>query len=136
MRPLLALPYLNIYLHPAPQPVLELEWLCYAASADVRAAVLQAVQLSLEHHVKAWITDDRLQGAIRPRDLEWAEQAVLLPLSAAGLERFARLEAHDALHRLTVEGLYTRLQPQLRYELRRFEAIGPARAWASGAGAD
>ncbi|RZL15666.1 MAG: hypothetical protein EOO62_03375 [Hymenobacter sp.] len=132
MRTLLALPYLTIYLHETAKPVLELEWLRYAASADIRTAVIQAVQFSREHHVRGWITDDRRQGAIRPRDLEWAEQAVLLPLSEAGVERFAQLEAEDALHRLTVDAMYARIKPLLHFELRRFEAIGPAREWASG----
>jgi hypothetical protein len=132
MRTLLTLPCLTIYLHEAAKPVLELEWLHYAASADIRAAVTRALQLSIEHQVKSWVTDDRRQGAIRPSDLEWAEQAVLLPLDRAGLERYAQLESNDSLNRLTVATMYTRIQPLLRFEIRRFEAIELAREWASG----
>lgn len=132
MRTLLALPYLNICLHESPKPVLELQWRCYAASADLRAALTQAVQLSLQHQVKRWVCDDRQQGAVRPRDVEWAEQEVLVPLDKAGLERFAQLESQDALNRRTVDIAYTRTMPTLHFAVQRFEDIAQARAWACG----
>lgn len=132
MRTLLALPYLNIYLHEGPTPVLELQWLCYAASADLHGALLQVLHLSQEHQVKGWVADDRLQGAIRPRDLEWVEQHILGPLNQTGLKRFAQLEAQDMLNRRTVDAIYTRTMPLLSFEVRRFEDLAAARAWACG----
>lgn len=132
MRTLLALPFLNICLHEGTKPVLELQWLCYAASAELRAALTQAMQLSLRHHVKGWVTDDRQQGAVRPRDIEWAEQEILLPLDQAGLERFAQLESPNALNRRTIDMAYTRTMPTLHFAVQRFEDISQARAWASG----
>ncbi|MGI4760549.1 MAG: hypothetical protein ACRYF0_07585 [Janthinobacterium lividum] len=135
MRPLLSLPQLQLSLHEGPVPVLELQWLQYAPSAEFRAASLQALQLSQQHQVKGWVADDRLQGAIRPRDLEWAEQEVLLPLDQLGLTRFAQLEAQDALNRHTVNNLFTRATPVLHFALRRFDDLAQARTWASGGGA-
>jgi hypothetical protein len=132
MRTLLALPYLTISLHEGPNPVLELQWLSYAVSAELRAGLVQAVQFSLQHHVKGWVSDDRLQGAVRPRDVEWAEHDILLPLDKAGLERFAQLESHNALNRLTIDVAYTRTMPTLHFAVQRFEDIDQARAWASG----
>lgn len=132
MRTLLSLPHLHLFLHESPVPVLELQWLRYAPSVDFRSAILQALQLSQQHHVKGWVADDRQQGAIRPRDLEWAEQEVLLPLDELGLVRFAQLEAQDLLHRRTVDNLFTRATPILHFELRRFDDLAQARAWASG----
>lgn len=132
MRTLLHFPYLHVSLHEGPRPVLELKWVQYAASIDLHQALLQALQLSQEHQVQGWVADDRLQGAIRPRDLEWAEQHILLPLAATGLKRFAQLESQNALHRRTVDIVYTRTMPSLPFEVRRFTDITLARAWASG----
>lgn len=132
MRPLLSLPHLHLFLHESPVPVLELQWLHYAPSADFRSAILHALQLSQQHQIKGWVADDRLQGAIRPRDLEWAEQEVLQPLDKLGLARFAQLESQDVMNRRTVDNLLTRATPILHFELRRFEDLAQARVWASG----
>lgn len=130
MRSLLALPYLNLCLHEGPTPVLEIQWLSYASSTDFRAALLQALHLSEQHQVKAWLADDRQQGAIRPRDLEWVETHILAPLNKTGLTRFAQLESLDALNRRTVDTVYTRTMPHLQFEVRRFTDLTQARAWA------
>lgn len=132
MRTLLALPFINISLHEAPVLVLELQWLSYAASADFRPAALQALTFSQQHRVQAWVADDRHLGAVRPRDLEWAEQAILAPLDELGLQRFAKLESQDPLNRLTLNTMYTRMQPALRFEIRNFNDLVQARTWASG----
>lgn len=132
MRPVLSLPFVTISLHEGPVPVLELQWLHYAASADFRPAALQALALSQQYRVQAWVADDRHLGAVRPRDLEWAEQAIMVPLDQLGLQRFAKLEALDSFNRLTVGAMYTRMQPVLTLELRNFSDLDQARAWASG----
>ncbi|MGI4873410.1 MAG: hypothetical protein ACRYFX_19805 [Janthinobacterium lividum] len=132
MRPLLTLPYLHLSLHEGPAPVLELQWLSFVNSADFRAAATQALELSRTHHVKAWLGDDRLLGAVRPRDLEWAEQAILLPLAQAGLERFALLKPQDRLNHLTIESMYARVIPAVDFEIRYFDDLTLARAWAGG----
>lgn len=132
MKSLLRLPFLHICLHEGPKPVLELQWLQYAASAELHAALLQALHLSQAHQVKGWVADDRLQGAIRPRDLEWIEQEILPPIDKIGLERFAQLESQDMLNRRTVDAIYVRTMPTLRFEVRRFDDLAAARVWASG----
>ena len=133
MQTALSLPYLNIYLHDGPLPALETHWLGYASSADFRAAVAQAVVLGRQHGVRGWIADDRQLGAVRPRDLNWVHDDVLLVLEDLGLQRFALLESQDALNRLTIAGMYERVLPAISYEIRRFDDIQAARAWASGA---
>ncbi|RZK27605.1 MAG: hypothetical protein EOO63_13045 [Hymenobacter sp.] len=132
MRTLLALPHLDLYLHDGPKPVLELHWRSYATSTDFRAALTQALRLSLAHQVRSWVADDRLLGAVRPRDVEWAEQELLVPLDKTGLERFAQLESPDALNRRTIDLAYTRTMPTLHFAVQRFEDLDQARAWASG----
>ena len=131
MRTLLALPFLNVHLQERPTPILELEWLSYVGSADFRAAALQALALSQQHRVRAWVADDRHLGAVRPRDLDWAEQAILVPLSQGGLHRFAHVEPLDALNRHTVGAMYSRSQPALGFEIANFPTLAEARAWAS-----
>ena len=132
MRTLLAFPYLNLYLHDGPTPVLELQWLSYVSSADFRAAATQALDFTRTYHAKAWVGDDRLLGAVRPRDLEWAEQTILHALAQAGLERFALLESQDALNRRIISGMYTRVESEMPFTIRHFDDPLAARVWASG----
>jgi len=134
MRTLLSLPYLHVYLHAGPMPVLELEWLGYAPSADFRAVALQALALSQQHHTRAWVVDDRRLGAVRPRDLEWVEHAILAPLDQSGLLRFAQLEPLDALNRHIIGGMYAHAQLTLSFEVQNFDDINQARAWAATPG--
>ena len=128
-----AFPYLDLYLHPDPSPAVETHWLGFATSAEFRAGVLQAMELARAHHALGWIADDRLLGAVRPRDLQWCLEEVLLALGALGVRRFALLESQDAMNRRTIDGMYQRVQPVVAFEIRRFTELEPARAWACGA---
>lgn len=128
-----AFPYLNLYLHPGPSPSLETHWLGFATGAEFRAGILQALELAREHHVTGWIADDRLLGAVRPRDLEWCFEEVLLALGSLGVRRFALLESEDALNRRTIDSMYQRVQPVVNFEIRRFTELESARSWASNA---
>ena len=133
MQTVLSFPYLEVYLHEGPAPTIETHWLGFASSADFRATVEQALQIGRRHQVQGWIADDRLLGAVRPRDLDWVYDEVLLVLNDLGLQRFALLESQDALNRLTIAGMYERALPAVAYEIRRFDDIEAARAWATGA---
>ncbi|RZK17783.1 MAG: hypothetical protein EOO56_17245 [Hymenobacter sp.] len=132
MRLLLTFPYLNLYLHEGSAPVLELQWLSYVSSANFRAAATQALAFTRNYHVKAWLGDDRLLGAVRPRDLEWAEQDILPALAQAGVERFARLESQDALNNRLISSMYARAEASVPFPIRHFADLPAARAWASG----
>lgn len=127
-----ASPSLNLYLHPGPPPALETHWLGFATGAEFRAGVLQALQLARQHHVTGWIADDRLLGAVHPRDLQWCFDEVLLVLSTLGVRRFALLESQDAMNRRTIDGMYQRAQPVVAFEISRFTDLAQARAWAGG----
>lgn len=132
MHPLLTLPYLTIYLHQGPVPVLELSWHSYAKSADFQTVALQALAFSQQYRVQAWVADDRQLGAVRPSDTVWAEQAVLLPLSESGLQRFALLDSEAALNKLILGDMHKRVQSAVTYEARHFTDLAEARAWALG----
>ena len=128
---LAAYPFLNLLLHSGPHAVLETEWLGFAGSADFRQALEEAVRQARQHHVTGWVADDRRLGAVRPKDLEWTHQQVLVPLAGIGLVRFAHLESGEALNRLTIKGMYQSALPDLPYEFRHFTSLSEARAWAS-----
>jgi hypothetical protein len=134
MEQVLALPYVNIYRHPGPAyPAIEMQWLSFVSSPDFRAAAAQALARAQQHQAQGWVADDRLLGAVRPRDLEWVRHEILLPLSALGLRRFALLESQDVLNRYTIDRMYD--DPALQavgFELGRFTNIDEARAWAQG----
>ena len=132
MTPTHAFPYLNLYLHPGPSPAMETHWLGFATGAEFRAGILQAMALGREHHVTGWIADDRLLGAVRPRDLQWCLDEVLLSLGELGVRRFALLESQDAMNRRTIDGMYQRVEPEVSFEIRRFTDLQHARAWAGG----
>lgn len=132
MQIILSFPYLQVYLHQGPLPVLETHWLGFATSTEFRSSVEKALRIARQHQVKGWIADDRLLGAVRPRDLQWTYEEVLLAMDTMGLQRFALLESQDALNRLTIAGMYQQASPSVSYEIRRFDDITLARAWASG----
>lgn len=125
-------PSVTLSLHPGPHPVLEVQWLGYVGSTDFRAAALHALALSQHHHVHAWVADDRLLGAVRPRDLDWAQEAILTPLNTLALRRFAQLEPVEGLNRLTIRSLYERTMPSLQVAFRTFDNLLQARQWAGG----
>ncbi len=125
-------PFLNIILHTGTRNVLETEWLGFAGSNDFRTALTEALRLARQHRVTGWVADDRHLGAVRPKDLEWTHNTVLVPLSELGVERFAHLESEEALNRLTINGMYQSAVPGLAYEFRHFSSLAEARLWAAG----
>lgn len=125
--------YLHIYLHEDPVPVIETHWQGFATGQEIRQALTQVIPLAQQYQVKGWVADDRLLGAVRPRDLEWIQQQVLLPLHRLGVRRFAHLESGDALNRLTIAAMYKRVEPEVDFEIQRFTELPQARAWAGSA---
>lgn len=85
---------------------------------DLRAALTDALRLARLHHVAGWVANDRRLGAVRPKDLEWAQQALLAPVAEVGVLRFAHLESEETLNRLTINGMYESILPSLPYEFQ------------------
>lgn len=132
MQLLSAEPYLNLHLHPGPEPAIETEWLGYANSADFRRAISLALQLAQQHKVRGWVADDRRLGAVRPRDLEWLRTEMLPALAVSGVKRFALLDADDSLNRLTIGWMYEQVSDTISFEIQHFADISQARVWATG----
>jgi hypothetical protein len=130
MTPAHTFPYLNLYLH-LEGPTVETSWLGFATGSEFRAGVLQALELGQQYHATGWVADDRLLGPVRPRDLQWCFEEVLLTLDKVGIRRFALLESQNAMNRRTIDAIYQELQPAVRFTIRRFTDLPQARAWAA-----
>ncbi|UOQ74899.1 hypothetical protein [Hymenobacter cellulosilyticus] len=123
-------PALVLHLHQGTHNALETEWLGYVSSADFRRYITEAIALAREHHATAWIANDRLLGAVRPKDLTWIGQTVLPALVELGVVRFARLEAEQTLNRMLIGNLYQDTTPGLPFQTRMFTDVDEARTWA------
>ncbi|GAA4369599.1 hypothetical protein GCM10023185_43390 [Hymenobacter saemangeumensis] len=132
MQLLASHPYLNLYLHEGASRAIEAEWKGFISSPVLRQATLEAAQLAQEHRISGWVADDRLLGPVRPSDLEWIGQEILPLLVAAGLRRFARLDAVDPLNKLLIGQAQQAAEQQFPFELRTFTDVEEARAWACG----
>ena len=130
---LASFPFLHILLHTGgPHAVMETEWLGFAGSQDFREALAEALRLARQHRPTGWVADDRHLGAVRPKDLDWVHNEILVPLGGLGITRFAHLESVQVLNRITIDGMYQSAVPGLPYEFRHFTVLAEARAWASG----
>lgn len=132
MRILYTCPFLSIYLHEGRRATLEMSWLGQATSEEFRAAALRSLAFSKVHHVKNWISDDRLLQTVHLRDLDWVAEVGMKPLGRMGIERFALLESLEAFNRRAIAEMYKQVTPAVNYEVRRFESLTQARAWATG----
>jgi hypothetical protein len=130
MQLLATYPYLNLYLHEGAGRAIEAQWKGFIGSTVLRQATQEAVQLAQEHRISGWIADDRLLGPVRPTDLEWITREMLPLLLAAGLRRFARIEAEDPLNKMLIGQAQEAASQQLPFELRSFTDVEAARAWA------
>lgn len=131
MTTLYQTPHVLISLHEEATPTLEISWQGFTPSADLREVMQHALSLVAKLGVHAWLSDDTLLGAVRPRDLEWAEDALFLALGSLGLERFALVESPDPVNRMVINAMYERITPRLPYPVRRFDDLAAARAWVT-----
>ena len=69
---------------------------------------------------------------MRPRDLAWIRETVLPAIEAAGVQRFALLESHDAINRMTIAGMCKQALPVRHFEVQFFADNNLARAWVTG----
>ena len=131
MQTLYSTPYLIIYLHQTTHQTLELHWLNFVPSADLRACLLEMLRLARQHQVKAWLADNRLIRAMRPVDLEWVGQAIMLPMSELGVRRLAVVESQDAINRMGVNAMLTAVLPNTQLTTNYFATLAEARTWAT-----
>ncbi|MET4107646.1 hypothetical protein [Hymenobacter sp. UYP22] len=126
---LASFPFVTFYLHDIGCTALEAVWGDYVSSAFFREAVVQAMTFVRQHHISAWIADDRRLGPMEREDLAWVGE-VLPALAAAGLRRLAMIESEDWLNRRLIQEEYTYPTQVLSIEVRHFTDLRAARTWA------
>lgn len=131
METLFSSPYLRIFLHRTTHQAIEIQWLDFVPSAELRAALEELMRLARQHHVLALIADNRLLRAIRPVDLAWSGDVVFKGLSELGGRRFAAVESQDAMNRMGVTALLASVIPDTKLTSQFFATIEEARAWAT-----
>lgn len=132
MKQVFASPHLQVFVYPGPHPTVELKWLDFANSEQLRENILEGLAAARAHHAKAWLADNTLLRAIRPKDFEWMGPAIIQPLDALGVRRIAVVESQDAINRMGVNAFLTATVPGTGISTRNFATIEEARAWAVG----
>jgi hypothetical protein len=130
METLFSSPYLRIFLHTTTHQTIEIQWLDFVPSAELRAALEELMRLARQHRVLALLADNRLLRAIRPVDLAWSGDVVFKGLSELGGRRFAAVESLDAMNRMGVTALVASVIPDTKLTSQFFATIEEARAWA------
>jgi hypothetical protein len=131
METLFSSPYLRIFLHTTTHQTIEIQWLDFVPSAELRAALEELMRLARQHRVLALIADNQLLRAIRPVDLAWSGDVVFKGLSELGGRRFAAVESLDAMNRMGVTALVASVIPDTKLTSQFFTTIEEARAWAT-----
>jgi len=131
MQLLYSNPYINMRLLAGAHQTLEIQWLDFVPSHELRASMQHMLELVQQHPVKAWITDNRLIRAMRAADLAWAGPAVIQPMSELGVRRLATVESLDAMNRMGVKALLADVIPNTELAQRFFAGLDEARAWAT-----
>jgi hypothetical protein len=55
VKQLSASPHLNVYLHEGPHTTVELEWLDFTNSEELRRNILEGLRLAQLHRAKCWL---------------------------------------------------------------------------------
>lgn len=131
MKTLFSTSHINIFLHEGKHTTIEIQWLDFVPSADLRASLLEMLRLARLHRVKAWIADNRLIRAMRPADLEWVGSDIMMPMNALGVRRLAAVESKDAINRMGVNALLAVVIPNTQMTTQFFPTIEEARSWAT-----
>lgn len=131
MKQLYSSPHLNVYLHEGSHNTVELQWLDFANSDELRRNILEGLRLAQLHRAKSWLADNRLLRAIRPKDFEWMGPAIITPLDELGLKRIAVVESQDAINRMGVTSFLAAVVPGTGITTRYFTTPEEARAWAA-----
>lgn len=130
MKQVFSSSHLHVFIHPGPHATVELKWLDFANSEQLRENILRALDFAREFKVKAWLADNTLLRAIRPKDFEWMGPAIIAPLNQLGVRRIAVVESQDAINRMGVNAFLSATVPGTSILTRNFATVAEARAWA------
>jgi len=101
--------------------------------APFREALMAGVELMKAHGACKWLSDDRLNGALPPEDLEWG-QAVFTPSAAGvGWKYWALVVPEAAIAQLNMK-LHQGMIGMAGIKVQTFSDPQEAMAWLEGCG--
>ena len=133
MEKLFSTSHINIFLHASTHKTIEIQWLDFVPSADLRICLLEMLRLARQYKTQAWLADNRLIRAMRPVDLEWVGQDIMVPMSQLGVRRLAVVESQDAINRMGVNAMLAVVLPNTQLTTKYFATLAEARKWATQA---
>lgn len=128
MKTLFTSSYLLIH-HDGFGHTLELEWLDFANSADLRTGMEEGLRLAELYQVRAWIGNLRGMRVIRPIDQEWLNNDWFPRFAALNITQMAIVESEDVLNRQGVTQVMHRAGSMAPLSTAYFPTIEAARSW-------
>ncbi|TGE28685.1 hypothetical protein [Hymenobacter metallicola] len=128
MQTLLNVSYLRIY-HDGFAHSLELEWLNFATSAELRTGLDMGLQLAEQYHVRAWIGNLRHMHLIRPLDQKWINTDWFPRFALLDILHMAVVESEDVLNRQGVTHIMHNAHGLAPLSTAYFSNIQDARHW-------
>jgi hypothetical protein len=74
----------------------------YASGASFRQALDTGIEAMIKYGGYGWLSDDRLNGALQPADLEWAERSWFPKTVAAGWKYWALLPPRQVIGQMNI----------------------------------
>ena len=111
--------------------MLETEWLGFVNSAQLRAALTEALRLGRQHRVRSWVANNFLLRAIRPTDQDWINQVWFPEFAKLGVQRLAVVNSQDGLNRMGFDTIMERAAEHLPEASEYFAEAAEARHWAA-----
>ncbi|PJJ60341.1 hypothetical protein [Hymenobacter chitinivorans] len=113
MQTLFNAPFLQIH-YDGFAHAIELEWLDFANSSELRQGLNAGLTLAQQYHVRAWIGNLKQMRVIRPQDQDW--------INNDWFPRFARL---DILHMAVVESDDVLNRQGVTHVMQRANGLAP-----------
>lgn len=117
--------------HDAAFRTLELEWLDFANSEQVRMGMLEGLGHAHRLHARAWIGNLKRMRVIRPQDQQWIYETWFPRFAQLGIRRLAIVESDDKLNRMGVAQIMQHAVGSVPLATAYFQDVEAARTWAS-----
>ncbi|MCB2410016.1 hypothetical protein [Hymenobacter lucidus] len=128
MQTLFTSSYLRIH-HDGFAHALELEWLDFANSAQLRTGLNTGLQLASQYHVRAWIGNLKHMHVIRPQDQEWINTDWFPRFAQLDVLHMAVVESEDVLNRQGVTHIMHHALGLAPLSTAYFRTVEEARHW-------
>jgi hypothetical protein len=128
VQTLFTTPYLQIH-HDGFAHALELEWLDFATSEELRQGLNTGLELAAEYHARAWIGNLKHMRVIRPHDQDWINTDWFPRFSQLDILHMAVVESEDVLNQLGVSHVMHTATGLAPLSTAYFSTVESARHW-------